>query len=121
MPTMRYRRHARLGVTLIEVVVAILVATVGVLSLELTAATSLRSLADSGRSARATDLARSRMELLRNAPCSAGSGADSAAEVTVAWQRSDAGNGLAALRLSVRAGAGQGRRDETYSALVPCR
>lgn len=117
---MRSTSQLRSGVTLIEVIVAILVLTTGILSLELTAAASIRSLGDSGRAQRMSDLARSRLELLRSAPCRAASGVDSAPGVAIAWSASDTGNGLIAVTQMARFTTLRGLREQSYRALVPC-
>lgn len=108
------------GVTLVEVVVAILVLTTGILSLELTAAASIRSLGESGRAQRMSDLARSRLEILRSGPCRASSGVDSASGVSVAWSARDNGGGLLAVTQIARITTLRGSGEQTYRALVPC-
>lgn len=117
---MKSRGNIRPGITLIEVIVALLVLTAGVLSLELTAAASIRSLGESGRAQRASDQARSRLERLRSAPCRTSSGVDSTPGVIVAWSARDDGNGLLAVTQTTRYTTRRGPNEQGYLALVPC-
>ena len=62
---------SRHGLTLIEIVVAIVVLSVGALALAGTSALMIRRLAESSRGARATSVGRNRLESSQSLPCSA--------------------------------------------------
>ena len=92
--------RARAGVTLVEVVIATVLLTAGLLALAATAGHFARTLATSGATAAAARQARSALERRRAAPC-APTGAGSwvePAETTVAY-RLAAGGASAALTL----------------------
>ena len=75
----------RRGYTLIEIIVAVLVFTVGGLALASAGAVIIRAMALNGRRENATRLATSRLEQLRSTCDSAPNGADSARGVRLRW------------------------------------
>ena len=100
MPATRTKLGPRAGVTLVEVVVATVVLTVGLLALAGTAGYFARSLATSAATTAAVLRARSALERRRAAPCAgAGSGVwAEPAETTVTYALA-AGAGSAAVTL----------------------
>lgn len=91
---MRNERHAAAGFTLIEVVVAIVVLTIGLLALAASAAATVRSMTDGARVsgiARAAEAARERAYA---STCAPGSGSDSATGAYVTWTAAPAGSAL---------------------------
>ncbi len=96
------RRHpARRGLTLAELIVALVLHTQGQLALAITTAFLAYEHAASGRAERAAALAGSRLERLRGGVCATAQGVDSADGLTVAWSVAPAGRAaLATVRVS---------------------
>ncbi len=109
----------RAGFTLIEAMVAMVVATVVVLALEGSLAFTLRSLARSdreGRTARLSELQRERAF----AVCAAGAGVDSANGVQARWSASLAGSHITVSQTTDYL-AGGSRTLDAYDAVALCR
>jgi type II secretory pathway pseudopilin PulG len=62
----------RKGFTLVETIVALLLVQFGLLAVAATSAITIRDMAIASRAARARDLGRERLELLRSSACAAG-------------------------------------------------
>lgn len=127
MRTHRSRRATRHGFTLVELIVAIMILTVGVLGLASTAAVVSRQTGGGTQQTIAANIASSRFERLRGRSCSA----------IVAWTAPDpampgieergnptkpASNNLRPVIDSVRYTAGGGRKSQwlVFNTLVPC-
>lgn len=92
---MRSARRATAGFTLIEVVVAIVVLSIGVLALAASAAATVRSMADGARTSGIARAAESARERAYATVCAAAAGTDSAAGARVTWTATPAGATLA--------------------------
>lgn len=77
--TMRY------GLTLVEVLIAMLIFAVGVLGLAASSASLARQIAWNSDRSRASSLARSRFETLSASPCASAAGTDRSRGVTSQW------------------------------------
>ena len=110
----------RRGYTLVEVIVAILIFTVGGLALAAGAATVSRTMASNNRRELATRLATSRLELLRAECPTATNGADSAAGVRSTW-RVVASPGSIAVEETVSYQTAAGVRSETFHGSFACQ
>lgn len=118
------------GFTLIEVLIAVVVLTVGLLGLVTTAALVTRMIGRGQRSAVAATFAARRMERLRPAACIDAQRLDGADTLYrgpswVAinkWQFSDAGSDTYRLRLVTTYKTAQNRtRADTVETAIPCR
>lgn len=118
------------GFTLIEVLIAVVVLTVGLLGLVTTAALVTRMIGRGQRSAVAATFAARRMERLRPAACIDAQRLDGAdtlyrGRTWVAinrWQFSDAGSDTYRLRLVTTYKTAQNRtRADTVETAIPCR
>lgn len=83
--------RARRGFTLIEIVVAIVLLTVGLLALAASAAATVRSMAEAARIASAAHMAENERERAYATTCAAAGGVDSARGATVVWSAEPAG------------------------------
>jgi prepilin-type N-terminal cleavage/methylation domain-containing protein len=78
-------RHARAAFTLVELLVAIVLITIALVALEMSAASAIRQLATSTRETHARLAAQHRAEKLLATACTAASGVDSATGITLHW------------------------------------
>ena len=115
---------ARAGFTLVELIVAILILTVGILGLAGTSAVITRQMGGGSRTTVASTIAQSRFDSLASVTCttlaSGGttSGTTSARGVTEAWNVVD-GNDVKIVTDTVRI---IGRRHPlVYKSIIPCR
>jgi prepilin-type N-terminal cleavage/methylation domain-containing protein len=121
--------RARTGFTIVEVVVAMIVVSIGVLGMLGTAALVTRMLARGRWVAGASAIASSRLERLRPSACIASQRTNSAdtttiigtAQVINSWSFTDAGNNSYRVRLITSYMTGPGRtRTDTLEATVVC-
>ncbi len=116
---------SKLGFTLVELTVAILVLSVGLLALVATSAVATRMLAEGRRASRVAALASQRMAMLS---CSAVDGAAADGPYMVTWTVSGveggagagAGAGAARVRVAVGWPIPSGVRADSFSTLIPC-
>ncbi len=108
------------GFTLVELVVAVLVLTVGVLALAGTAAAVTRMVGWGQRLSGSAIAAQSRLEALRAGGCgSLGSGRDSVGPYRLQWSVTEAGS-LRTIALTVDYPDGRGDRSEPFEATAWC-
>jgi hypothetical protein len=108
------------GVTLVELVVAVLVLTVGVLALAGTAAAVSRMVAWGQRLGGSGVAAQARLEALRAGGCaSLGDGRDSVGRYRLRWSVATAGP-LRSLTLTVSYPNGRGDRNDVFEAVAWC-
>lgn len=113
------------GMTLVEVLIAITLLSVGVLALAGTAALVTRMIGRGHRAAAASVAAAGRLELLRLAACdhtAAGAGSHDSPRLRLAWTITDRGHGRRAILLVARHASTQSRwRVDTLETAVTCR
>ena len=113
------KRNAERGFTVIEVMVAVIVLTIGVLGLVGSAALVTRMIGRGNRAAKASIMAQQRIEILRGTRCaSLASGADTVRQYVRTWTVTPVGN---ARRIQVRVRypttATQTRTDTTVTTI----
>ena len=110
----------RPGFTLIEMVFAVFIFSIGALGLAATSAVVLRSLGESSARERASRIAANRLETLRSLACGAAqSGSEIRGGMTSVWSVSRSQSGLSVV-VSVSYAAGGSPRTETTSSVIPC-
>ncbi|MDQ3696939.1 MAG: prepilin-type N-terminal cleavage/methylation domain-containing protein [Gemmatimonadota bacterium] len=117
------RPLARAGFTVVEVIVAIMILTVGVLGLASTAATVTRMMGSAEIESDAATIATARFETLRATRCPVASGSASGAGISERWVVSQMGN--AAFRMyqvvdTVQYRNRRGLRTQAYRSVVQC-
>lgn len=108
------------GFTLVEIVVAIAVLSVGILALAGGAATAVRSMADAGRIASAARMAEAARERAYASPCTAAAGVDSLNGVRLVWSALPAGSALV-LRQTITLPSGTSPHAVFITAAGACR
>ena len=115
------RGHAgNSGYTLIEVVVALMVFTIGVLALAASSAVIARGMAANATRERAGRIASSRLELLESQCRTAVSGRESIQHVESEWSVTRIDASRVALVESVSYMFPHGMRTDSYRATAPC-
>ncbi len=108
------------GFTLVELVVAVLVLTVGVLALAGTAAAVCRMVGWGQRLGGSAVAAQARLEELRSGGCAGlGGGRDSVGHYRLEWSVARSGS-LSVVALTVRYPDGRGDRTELFEAVTWC-
>lgn len=126
-PKARNTRHAgsreERGFTVIEVMVAVLILSVGMLALVSTAATVTRMIGQGQRYSEASTLAAGRFEILRATDCSAmTSSTATEGAYTLSWTVADTASGNAkAVTLTVTSPTGRGDRTDTFNTTIACK
>ncbi len=108
---------SKLGFTLVELTVAVLVLSVGLLALVATSAVATRMLAEGRRASQVAALAAQRMAMLS---CTAVGGAAADGPYTVTWTVSEVEGGAARVRVAVGWPTSNGVRADSFSTLIPC-
>ncbi len=110
------------GFTLVEVIVAILILSVGLLGLVTTAAITTRMIAQGQRYSETSTLAAQQLEILRSQDCAGlNGGSRSAGAFSVTWTVSTVAGGRArALDVVVTSPTGHGTRADTFATTIPC-
>ncbi len=112
---------ARGGFTLIEVMVAVMILTVGLLALASTSAVVIRQMGSAGRMGVAATVAQRRTELLRLAPCTAtSSGSATTRNVAESWTVTPQTRSAridVTVTYATRSG---GTRSQSYRSTIPC-
>ena len=114
------------GFTIVEVIVAIMALTIGLVGLASTIGISTRMIGQGQRYAEASTLAQQRFELLRARPCpTIASGTDTSNKFEVSWKVDSLGAGTAVnigrqLHVRVKYPTGVGFRTDTFSTTVGC-
>jgi prepilin-type N-terminal cleavage/methylation domain-containing protein len=111
----------RSGFTLVELLVAIMVLTIGLLALAATAGIVASYVGDGGRLTGAAHAARTVLDSLAARGCaSLTSGSSSRGTIVVTWTVV-ADTATATVDLAVGSALRRGRRSDTYQAVVPCK
>lgn len=109
------------GFTLVEVMIAVLVLSVGLLGLASTAALVTRMIGQGDRYSEATVLASRQIEAIRARRCAAVSNSETVGQYTVKWTLTSALNGRAQqVVVTVTSPTGRGTRSDTFYATVVC-
>ncbi len=119
----RKRPRARAGFTIVEVVVAVMILSVGVLGLAGAAAIVTRMMGSSEMLSDASTVAAARFETLRGRRCPITSGAASGSGITERWTVAQLGNtGYRMYEVvdSVRYVSRDGYRSQSYRSVVQC-
>jgi len=115
------------GFTIVEVLVAVLILTVGLLALASTAALVTRMVGQGDRYTETANLASRQFETFRSqwtgTNCSgAADGSTTVSGFTVAWRVVSAASGRARdVQLTVTAPTGRGSRTDTFYNTIPCQ
>ena len=113
------RAARRGGATLVELIVAMVLLTIGVGALASTSAYVLHEISTSRRAERAAILARSRLDELRLGPCTSASGTRTHGELTERWSVTGADHGAhATVTISYR--DRERAREQRYDGGFPC-
>ena len=108
------------GFTLIELVIALVLFSVGAIALAGSAAAITRQMATSGRRSRAAMMARSRAEVAQSRPCAAlTGGSEDVSGVRSQWDVS-ASSAAAELEQRVEYGSVLGRHGEKFQTAAAC-
>jgi len=109
------------GFSLVEVVVAILILTVGVLGLAASAGTITRLTAEGGRTGGAAAVAETRFEVLRGTPCaSLASGSATSGKFTETWRVTSVTTLLKTVTVTVSYPSGRTTRTASYTSQISC-
>lgn len=119
----RARPRTRAGFTIVEVVVAVMILSVGVLGLAGAAAIVTRMMGSSEMRSDASTVAAARFEALRGSRCPISSGAASGAGISETWSVTQLGNpGYRMYEVvdSVSYLSRDGSRSQSYRSVVQC-
>lgn len=109
------------GFTIVEVLVAVLILSVGLLALASTAALVTRMIGQGDRYTEATTLAGRRIEALRARRCSAESGSETQGYFTVTWTSTSIMSGRAKqVAVTVTSPTTKGTRTDTFYSTIVC-
>jgi Tfp pilus assembly protein PilV len=114
---------ARLGISVVEVLVALMLITVGLLGVAGSSALALRSALDATRQREAIRVAANRFALVASKGCGAsvsGSSADSVRQMTEWWSVASSRNGFATMRDSLQWMSGRGVRRLAIQSALRC-
>lgn len=111
---------ARAGYTLVEVVVALLIFTVGALALAASSALVAQAMAMNALRERAGRVASSRIELIKSQCGIAVSGREKVQQIESAWVVARTDSSRVSVTESVNYFSARGSRTETYRATVWC-
>lgn len=114
-------RDAR-GFTIVEVLVAVLILSVGMLALASTAATVTRMIGQGQRFSEASTLAVERFEIIRAQDCAdMGSGSADEGRYALTWTVSSvAGGNARSVALTVTSPTGRGSRADSFATTIAC-
>jgi type IV pilus modification protein PilV len=111
------------GFTIVEVIIAMIVLTVGLLGLVSTAALTTRMISQGQRYSEAAALANQQFEILRATPCaSMANGSNSVGQVQVAWTVvAIQSNRARQSTVTVTSSTGRGTRTDQFQTIIYCR
>ncbi|MBI4500278.1 MAG: prepilin-type N-terminal cleavage/methylation domain-containing protein [Gemmatimonadetes bacterium] len=108
------------GFTITEVVIAIVILSVGILGLAGTAASVTRMVGRSQQDGKTASLASERFEILRSLNCTAVAGGSSTSgQYSVTWSVTDVTNGKQAT-IMVTGPTATGTRSNTFTQIISC-
>lgn len=110
----------RSGFTLVEVLVAIVLLTVGLLGLLAGTAAAWRLVGQGWRDTRAEALGAQRLEALRAMGCGVGGGAAAEGPYTVSWTSDPLAVPLARIVVVVTSPTPRGSHADTFATVIPC-
>jgi type IV pilus modification protein PilV len=114
------RSSRRLGFTLVEVIVAMTLLSVGILALAGLSATVMRNLNGAAQQTIAATLGQSRLEQLRSFNCATlSNGSATRRGMSEIWKVS-AGTRSVTAFVTVSYFDGRGKRQHTYRTIIPC-
>lgn len=110
------------GATLVEVIIAIVVLTIGLLGLLATAGVTTRMIGQGARYSDVSALAMRRFEILRSHGCNGtGGGSRTVGRFVETWTVQTLGNGrVRAVRVVVVSPVASGIREDTFATTMPC-
>ena len=110
------------GFTIVEVIVAIMILSVGLLALASSAAVATRMISQGQRYSEASVMANERFEILRSLPCdSLKNGSATADQFTVAWRVTSVASGRARQAdVAVMSPTGRGNRTDSFGTVILC-
>jgi prepilin-type N-terminal cleavage/methylation domain-containing protein len=114
------KARASAGYTLIEVIVALLIFTVGALALAASSAVVAQSLTMNALRERAGRVALSRIEVIKSQCALAGSGRETVRQIESSWAIARTGSSRMSVTESVSYSSPRGSRTETYRATIWC-
>ena len=118
------RRHARRGVSIVELLVAIVVLVVGVIGLAATASMVVRQMGGGAQLTVTASVAQARFERLTAAACptllATPAGSGTTRGVVERWRVADAGNGTLEMIDSLTYPTARGPRTVAYQSLRAC-
>jgi len=109
----------RPGLTLVEVIIAILVFAIGALGLAATSAAVVRQLASTAQRSRAAQVAATREEKTHAATCGSASGSEIVAGVVDTWQVTAEGTRVV-LDQTVERRDSKGFHEDKFRSAAPC-
>ena len=110
----------RRGMTMVEMMVALLVIGVGLLALSGSAGLVTRQLGGGSRQALAATVAQAHLEKLRSLSCaSVASGKDTVRGIVSTWTATSVTRGKS-VSLTVQYGTTRGTRAQAYKTILPC-
>jgi Tfp pilus assembly protein PilV len=110
------------GFTVVEVLIAVLILSVGLLGLVASAALTTRMIGQGQRYSEASAMAAQQFEVLRSQSCGSMSGGSTAqGRFTVIWTVQNVADGRArGVTVVVNSPAARGMRSDTFATTVPC-
>lgn len=112
--------RSRGGFTVVEVMVALVVVTVGLLALTATAGLITRMIGEGGRLTGVGAMAHERLERVRRPPCpSVGAGVAGRGKATIRWEVTPARGGRQAV-IVIESPARVGQRLDSFTTIVAC-
>ena len=116
----RSTRRTRAGFTLVELMVAMLMFTVGLLALASTSAVVVSQMGDAGRMGVAASAAQTRIERLRSGGCTtAQTGSNAARGVSESWSVTPMTRS-ARIDVTITYNTRRGLRSQTYRSMMRC-
>lgn len=116
----RPMRRTRAGFTLVELMVAMMMFTVGLLALASTSAVVVSQMGDSGRMSVAASAAQTRIERLRSGGCAtAQTGSNAARGVSESWTVTPMTRS-ARIDVTITYNTRRGLRSQTYRSMMRC-
>ena len=116
----RSTRRTRAGFTLVELMVAMLMFTVGLLALASTSAVVVSQMGDAGRMGVAASAAQTRIERLRSGACTtAQTGTNAARGVSESWTVTPMTRS-ARIDVTITYNTRRGLRSQTYRSMMRC-
>lgn len=111
------------GFTVVEVLIAVLVLTVGLLGMVTTAALTTRMIAQGQRFSEASAIANERFEILRAIPCAQMTGGSSqVGRYSVSWTvTANEANTWRRVTVTVTSPTARGSRTDQFTTIISCR